>query len=289
MSDIATEVQPDLAAVAASTVEPTTPAVEESGQGEGGTTPGLYSLDAIPESIRDQVLPVFKEWEGNVTREFQKRADQVKAFEPYDQLGIRDIPVEDMQHLKSFYEIASNEESFKEWVREVAGQFGLLEGGEPVEESEAAPAAEEAATAGLTPEQVEAMIQERIESDRQTREQEAQQAEIRDTIAREVRTTLDELKGSLDDPELFDEDLICHFASRHQTGGASASDALKAGFADFQRLTNAAASKALDQKVKQPAATAVVGGQPNSAPTPATTFAEARERTLARLRAENAQ
>jgi hypothetical protein len=283
--ETATEVQPDLAAVAASTVE--TPAAPESGQGEGGTTSGLYSLDAIPESIREQVLPVFKEWEGNVTREFQKRADQVKAFEPYDQLGIRDIPVEDMEHLKSFYEIASNEETFKEWVREVAGNFGLLGGEETFVDEEAG--ATEAPAEALTPEKVEQLLEERLAEREAQREQEAQQAEIRDTIAREVRTTLDELKGSLGDPELFDEDLVCHFAGRHQKAGTSVSDALKAGFADFQKLTNAAASNALDGKVKQPAATSVTGGQPNTAPTPASSFEEARARTLERLRAANAQ
>lgn len=287
--DPADSVQPDLASVAAATAPEggsVAAAAEPEGQGDTGTTSGLYSLDSVPEDIREQVAPLFKEWDANVTREFQKRAEASKVFEP-----LQDIPAEDLGHLKTFYELASDPDAFTDWVRQAAEQLGILgpEAGGDAElvEDEEEPTGSEGGA--LTPERVQQMVTEAIEQDRQQRAQQEQQEAQREEVARTVRETLDELRADFANDERWDEDLVCHYAQRHVSSDKPVEEALRAGYADVRRLLNAQASDALDRKVAQPAATAVTGGSANSAPKKATTFEEARTRTLERLRAANAQ
>lgn len=278
-----TQVQPDL------TQEPAPVAdapVVDPGQGEGHTDSGLYSLESIPEEIREQVAPIFKEWDGNVTREFQKRAEQWK---PYEELGIRDLDPEDLGALMGFYEAAQDETTFKDWVTEAARELGLslapAEGDVPGDEPDEP---DEGDVGELTPERIEQMIaQSHAERDaaEAARKEEERVAEIHEQVAAEARQTLDELKGEFGDDDRWDEDLVAFYASRHQGENVSIADALRKGFQDMTQRLNAAQSDALDAKLGKQTAPAVGGGRPNTTPAPIKTISQAGDQLRERLRA----
>lgn len=41
------------------------------------------ALNTVPESLRELVKPAFKQWDDNVNKEFEKRAEKYKKFEPF--------------------------------------------------------------------------------------------------------------------------------------------------------------------------------------------------------------
>jgi hypothetical protein len=49
-------------------------------------------LDRLPEEMRGDVEPIFKEWDANVTKRFQEAAEFRKTMEPLSDLGLTDIP-----------------------------------------------------------------------------------------------------------------------------------------------------------------------------------------------------
>jgi hypothetical protein len=265
---------------AAPVAEPAAAAPEAGGQGEA-TGSGLYSLDQLPEDVRSLVEPTFKEWEGNVTREFQKRSEALSAWKPYDELGVRDIPAEDMQHLVSFYEIASDPDKFEEWVKSthasLVGEETTAPGAAP--EGAAPEAGEE--DRSLTRAEAEQLYQEQ----RAAEQQEQENQRIQDEIALEMRSTFDELGIGGDDKKSEDlRDLVAFFAQKHQDGEKPLSEVLKAGHAEYLSMIGAAKSDAIDEKLAQPKP-AETAGKPVSTPTQATSFDEAKERTKARLQA----
>jgi hypothetical protein len=278
-------VQPE-AAPAAAAPEAIVPAPAAPGQGGEDANSGLYSLDAIPEGIRDQVAPIFKEWDGNVTRKFQQNAEQWK---PYDELGIRDIDPEEMAHLVTFHQLASDPDAFKDWVASAHGELfsGEDAGGAP--EAPAGEGAPEGAPQYLTQEDFDRKLEEREAA----REAEREQQTLHDSIAREARETLDSVLGKVvpaDAPtekKQEVEDLVCFLAQKHQSPDGSVADALKAGFADYQKLIGGAKSDALDEKLVQPKP-AENGGRAASEPTAASSFDEAGARLKERLNAANA-
>lgn len=277
-------VQPEAAPAAVAPEAAVTPAAPE-GQGQADSiSSGLYNLDSVPEGIRDQVAPLLKEFDGNVTRKFQQHAEQWK---PYDELGIRDIDPEEMAHLVSFHQIASDEDAFKDWVKTA---YDELHGeGAAAANPEAAAAAAGEQSQYLTQEQFESKLEEREAQ----REQEREQQELHDSIAREARETLDTVlkdvlpKDASAEDKQGVEDLVCFMAQKHQSADGSVGDALKAGFADYQKLIGGAKSDALDEKLGQPKP-AETGGRAASQPKPAESFEEAGARLKERLRASAA-
>lgn len=266
---------PDAPAAAAPAAAADVPAPDTSGgQGNEATTSGLYSLDSVPEAIRGQVEPHFKEWDASVTREFQKRAEQ---WAPYEELGIRDIDPEDLGHLKSFYEIASDPDKFSEWVANAYESLGLGAEGEPA----GTPGEPEAGAAGdedrpLTRAEAEALYEERETA----REQEAEAQRIHDEISSEISSTFDEL--GVKDEE--DQELIAFLAQKLHADDKSVGDALREAHAAWQKKLGKVESDALDEKLKQPAP-AENAGAAHSAPKAATSFSEAGDRLRERLRA----
>lgn len=283
MSETATEaVQPEAVAAAPESAPVEAPA----GQG-GDATSGLYNLEQLPEGVREQVAPIFSEWEGNVTREFQKRAEAVKAWEPFDQMGLRDWNPEDVSKLLAFGELASDDEKFKSWVAEA---YQALHNESP-EAATAAPAdaAAAAAAAGgedkpLTMADVERLLGERESAATQQREQE----QAINQAAQQIRGQLDGLKSEHGDnygipegalPEgTTAEDLILHQATLYE--GA---DAIDKAFGVIQRMLGAAEAGVLQQKLKEPAAPEK-GGRADATAKPPATFAEAKARTAERVR-----
>lgn len=109
------EVQPEVAETA-----------EAGTEGQGQTPYGEY-LDRLPEEIRGDVEPIFKEWDSNVTKRFQEAAEFRKSMEPYAEMGLNNVPSEELQNLLALRELAeSNPEGFDQWLFQTAQERGLL-------------------------------------------------------------------------------------------------------------------------------------------------------------------
>lgn len=100
---------------------------QPAGQGEEGTGGAPYQeyLDRIPEQVRGDVEPIFKEWDANTTRRFQEHAEFRKQWEPYQESGIQKLDPEAAQWASTFYQALDNPQAIQQWYQEYAQQHGL--------------------------------------------------------------------------------------------------------------------------------------------------------------------
>lgn len=274
MSDISPTdlVQPDAGAAAAA------PSGEPAAAPVDGQGAGLYpSLDFITdEALRGQVDGVFKEWDGNVQKEFGKRADALKAWEPYDELGIRDFAPEDVQRLMAFAQMGDDD--FKSWVQSQAEALDILggeqPGGEPAAETpEGDPADTEAKP--LTAEDVQRILEERETSAKAEQER---QAAI-EQASQEIETELAGLvkDAGLDELEPEAKDVVFMFASK-----VDGPDDIKQGFKQYMQMIGKSEKRVLQEKLDAPV-TPNKGGRADATPKKASTFEEAQAATVALL------
>lgn len=235
--------------------EPAQAPVEGQGQPQAN---GLYpDLSGVPDAVRDAVMPLLKEYEGNVTKKFQEAAEFRKQWEPYGELGINDVQPDELQELLAFRQIAQDPEQFREWHQAVAEELGFNqdpgetpESGEPDFKSLIAEALDER----LGP--IEQAYQSQQESTA------LQQAETF------INTKLDELAAEHGE---FDRDAVCQLALAYD----NQPDALERAHKDYSRLIGAAEKNLLDGKLNQPE-TPQQGGQPPSSVPQVKTFEQAK-------------
>jgi len=100
----------------------------EVGGAEGqGQAPYAEYLDRLPEGIRGDVEPVFKEWDSSVTKKFQEAADFRKQWEPFQDLGLTDVPRDEIENLMALRDLAANDpEQFDAWLSATAQERGLF-------------------------------------------------------------------------------------------------------------------------------------------------------------------
>src|ERR1035437_4782758 len=59
------------------------------GQGDqSNSSPYAEYLDRLPEEVRGDVEPVFRDWDAQTTRKFQDAAKYRKQWEPLEQTGV---------------------------------------------------------------------------------------------------------------------------------------------------------------------------------------------------------
>jgi hypothetical protein len=103
------------------------PEVEGQGDsGTGGAPPYQEYLDRIPEELRGQVEPVFRDWDGRTTQRFQEAAEYRRAWEPYEQLGVQQVSPQEVAWLLQFRNAHDNNpQAILDWAREYAQEHGL--------------------------------------------------------------------------------------------------------------------------------------------------------------------
>lgn len=236
-----------------------TDAVQPEGQGGGG----LYDqvLSTVPENVRETVEPILKQWDQQVNPKLQEAAEYRKQWEPYETLNLNNVPVEELQELLAFREIAQNPDQFRDWYQQIGKQFDLLG------EQEAVAEADDPKLSAL-----EAQFQE-LAQWKQEQEMERAVQEAERFVQSEIESIRKEHKQLTDD----DEKLICQLALAYD-----GQDAIKQGFKDFQALLSRA-EKGLFEKKEQDPAAAVSGGLADTAPSPITGFGDARKAAMERL------
>lgn len=100
------------------------------GQGANGDAPYAEYLNRIPEEHRPLVEPIFKEWDGNVTKRFQEHAERLKAWEPYQEAGLDRYDPQTLTQLVEFAQQLSDPVAYRDWVAEQAARLGLVDAGD---------------------------------------------------------------------------------------------------------------------------------------------------------------
>jgi len=188
----------------------------ESGQGEqGGGAPYQEYLDRIPEEVRGQVEPVFRDWDGQVTQRFQDAAEFKRTWEPYEQLGVHQVAPNEVQWLMQFRDAyENNPQAIIEWASQYAQERGLPLGEQQapmVEDPYADPYA--AGTGGFDPavlQEALAPLTQRLDSFEQRFAAQDQQAELY-----QAQSLLDEAMKAV--PEDVNQDIFDSFLAAYGT------------------------------------------------------------------------
>lgn len=99
----------------------------EATEGQGAAPYAEY-LDKLPEEIRGDVEPIFKEWDSSVTKKFQEAAEFRKQWEPFQDLNLSEVPRDELENLIALRELAADSpEDFDRWLVETAMERGLLD------------------------------------------------------------------------------------------------------------------------------------------------------------------
>jgi hypothetical protein len=239
------------------------PEVVTEGQ---GAAPYSEYLDRLPEEIRGDVEPIFQEWDSNVTKRFQEAAEFRESMKPYQDLGIDQVPTDELQNLIALRDIAENSpEQFDEWLRATATERGLLDQTEPFEDYET--------DDRLSP--LEQKIQA-MEARFEQQEMEGRIAEAKKTIEAQMNEQSEKFP---DVPRELVEQFLATFAESDPHNAVSlAYDAANKWIAQIQQ-------QMVESKLKQPEA--AEQGSATAPPEAIKSFKDAEAQVLARLRQNN--
>ena len=262
----------------------------DEGQGDSGgqgAAPYQEYLDRIPEEMRGEIEPVFKEWDANTTRRFQESAERQKQWEPYEELGITQLPVEEAQWLLQFRDAAlNNPQAVQQWWDEYAQQNGLTpqqaaEQQQPGQGVEDFFATDDQAVAKLLDERL-GPLQQQVEQFNQWREQQDYTARVAEA-ERYVEGQIEELQAK--HPNEFDRELVEKLVGQYVESDPE--HAVQRAFDDSRALIAQIEKRTLQGKANQPAP-AESGGVAVSAPEDVKSLEEAGRIAIERLRADRA-
>jgi hypothetical protein len=244
------------------------PEAVETSEGQGAAPYSEY-LDRLPEDIRGDVEPIFKDWDANVTKKFQEAAEFRKQWEPFSDLGLNDVPREEVENLLALRELAANDpEQFDAWLADTAKERGLIEALEDED-----PFADESDSLDerLNPLQSEL---EQLKAWKEEQEYEARVSEAMKVVEQQV----DEAAAKHPDvPKELAEQFLASFAeSDPENAVGLAYEAAEKWMAQIQQGM-------VTDKLGQPEA-AEQGQKVDGSPERITSFAEASQAALARLK-----
>lgn len=243
----------------------------DGGQGEGqGNAPYAEYLDRLPEEIRGEVEPVFKEWDSNTTKKFQEAADFRKQWEPFQDLGLSDVPREEVSNLLALRELAAeNPEGFDSWLRETAQERGLFD--QTQEQDPSAIDESDPFQDQLNPIMSEL---EQLKDWKESQEYETRVSEAMKVVESQVEEAS---QKHPDVPKDLAEQFLASYAETDpQNAVTLAYEAASKWMAQIQQ-------NMVSDKLGQPEG-AVSGSQADSTPQEIRTFAEASQQALARLK-----
>lgn len=263
-----------------SVTDPTPDPVQpDEGQGgQGSEAPYAEFLNRVPEEVRPQVEPIFKEWDGQVTRRFQDASDYKKTWEPYEQLGISQVPPEEMQWHLSFRDaLMNNPQAVVDWAKEFAQENNISLEQAVQEAQQQDPGLDEFGSFDQQALQTHlAPLQQQMEQITAYIEQQRQQAAL-SNAQQQIEKQLDELKAA--HPNEYVREEVELFLDRHRDKGLQA---VPAAFADAQKWKAQHQKQFLASKADVPPG-AEHGGGADGSVEPAKTLQEAKEQAMARF------
>lgn len=252
----------------------------DEGQGDGSAdAPYREYLDRIPEEVRGQVEPVFKDWDANTTKRFQDAAEYRRQWEPYEQSGVRNLTPEQAQWATQFMDAYDNNpQAVVEWAQQYAQERGLTLAEAAQEAAQAPEPSFDDYSVGLDAQALEKALDSRLSPVMQRLEaftawQEQQEQAQRVQEANQfIRQQLDELKTKHGDE--FDEDAVERFIPQYIE--TDPRNAVPNAWRDYQNLKAQLEKGFVSQKIDQPPA-AEFGGIPDGNAEPITSLQQASE------------
>ena len=243
-------------------------------EGQGGEGTGIFDsyLQSVPEDGRDTVAAYLKDAQKHVDGRYQEAAELRKQYEPYSQIeGFNQYQPDDLAQLLAWHQqVVSSPEAYQQWLSEAAQEAGLIE--------------QAALEQGLEPEEltrddIQALAQqladERV-SPLEQRLQQFEQAQQVQELETHIGQTLTELHKQHGD---FNEKAVLDLGLLYDQNDP---DWIQKGFRDYQEIAAQAQRDFISQKTAQPDTPVTGGGTAQLQPT--TSFGEARQQALARLR-----
>jgi hypothetical protein len=265
-----------------SITDPEADPVQPEGQGgEGNEAPYAEYLNRIPEEVRGDVEPVFKDWDANTTRKFQEHAQYRQNWEPYEQLGVNQIAPEDMEGLLAFHQAAQNDpQAIQLWFQEYAQANNLTpeQAADQLDQQSTldeygtgfdAQAFQQALTPMLQP------LQQQLEQMNRWREQQEQNARLQEAN-QHIERQFKELEGKPD----FNREAIEHFLPKYVNSDPR--NAVPKAYQDYQQMRAQIEKQYVQSKSNIPAG-AEHGGTADGSFEPAKTLEEAKAQALARF------
>ncbi len=224
-------------------------------QGAASTDSGsdLYDLGSVDPEIREQLTPHLKAIEGNVTKKFQEASEYRKGWEPYEELGLRDMNPEAVKQLLDFAQLAQNPEQFDQWLKNAAKERGLLTEEPEIELDD-----------DLDQEAIDKLVEEKLKERLSPIEQTFQQQQEETKVAQaneEIGGALKKIEG--DYPALFEgksdeekkavENAIIQLAFAYtQDDSLTPAQTVEKGFEDYKSLVGQGEKSLFEQKANQP-------------------------------------
>lgn len=263
------------------------PVQPEDGQGGGGTdSPYADYLNRIPEDVRGQVEPIFKDWDANVTRRFQEHADFRRGWEPLQDTGINQFSPEQVQWATQFLGALDSPQTIQQWYEQYAEQNGLTPAQAERQIAQETTldefgglydqrALEQLLDSRLGPvtQRLEALYEHQSQQEQQVRLHEAQQF---------VQGQIDEIKSK--HPDEWNDEAVEGLISRYIE--TDPQHAVERAFADWQGILGKLERDFLKQKAGQPNAPEG-GGSPVGGAEPIKTLEQASAHAREILRQAN--
>lgn len=227
---------------------------------------GLYDLNEVPEDVREHVVPHLKAMEGGITKKFQEAAEFRKGWEPYEEMGLRDMQPEAVKQLLDFAQMANDPTQFDEWLKSAAEERGLL-GGNGSEDELGLEELE-----SLSPEKVKELVEEQTKPIQDTLQQQQQAAAVAEA-EQGIEAQLEQIRK--DNPDLPEnaEDAIVKLAYAY--ADEPNVDPIEKGFEDYQSLIGQGEKGLFEKKAAQPAP-AEGAGAPATGDEKITSFSDPR-------------
>lgn len=245
----------------------------DAGEGQGS---GLYDLSSAPEELRPYLEEQLRTVSKNVDARFREAADHRTKWSPYEELGVADVPTEELQELLAFRDLLGDEDGFKEWLKAASEQVGL-EAGSPEMDQDAwfaygeangffdgdgDPAAGEEQQPSDQDSLIEALMGRMQEQLGPINEFMAaqQQNQAVDGELQQANQTLEALREEHGE---FDEAAVLKLA--HAFLADPDVDPIKEAFAELQRIRGEGQSELFDEKSDQPSGS-LSGGVVDTSP-----------------------
>lgn len=266
---------------------------DDTGQGDAVISDAPYAeyLNRIPEELREQVEPVFKEWDGNTTRKFQEASEYRKQWEPYEKVGVSRTSPEAVDWALQFYRALENPQAIQQWYDAYAQENGLTPQQAAEQQSQQQPPGEQLFADYQDPsitQALERQLQQHLSPIQQQLEKFSSWQQQQETQARE-QAAMNVIEGQLGDLEKkhgdqFNREWVDKFVANYIESDPH--NAVHRAWDDYQNMVNQISKSALQSKVDAPAP-AESGGIPNVAPEEIKTMAQAAEQARAIIRETN--
>ena len=236
----------------------------DQGQGDGGQTstqPYAEYLGRVPEEVRADIEPIFKDWNSSVNSRFEQHADYRKQWEPFEQAGLNQY---DPAQLSQFLQQLSDPEQARAWVNQTYPQ------------QQPAPEPQQQDFGTYDQYDPNAQFNQRFDQLTQTIEQmqqrwqEAEQQRYEQAVNSTIEAAVAKLEaehGKTLPQGVTMAQIIETFGGKHAVPGADPNEVVQKAWSEYDQLRNLERAAALQSKVDQPNP-AVSGGEADLTPPP---------------------